>query len=561
MPFVLRTTTDPTLAQIAAIPQIVIVDKTGPAIVLGTAPVSSCLVGEFLAGPYSPIEVGGPQELANLYGGVSPFFSQDASGRQNGGAVSFNGNGMLQLKGKTFGRLVIQRVDTRMVTTDGGTTVGAITLTLTVDPTDQNGGGTATNKDLVIPAGTRIADNASVGLATALVAVADNILIPAGTAVGTNALQVSVPVFSVFQPEAIAAISSATLVHVIDTFVQGGASGTTISTTCTQPTALWPPGTGTTLSLRIESQYPAAITKTLPSDVETVDIAVIWSARRSAVAQAYNVQKALLANANGASGDNAQGRIALASPDPAAGTTPSNASSAKTAAIGYAAAAAIQSDRMILCWPHTQIFSTELGSVNVTISPEGWMASVLSQVANEVNPGVQNQVMANIANLEPCFVANPLTKTDYQNLQAGGVSAIQHDKTAGWWFVNGVTAVDPTANPTRVPIKRRRMADEIQATLAAIAAPYLKQPATTERIDAFVSEVNTYLQSLNPPNDPSRQRINGFFLDQTSGNTEAQLALGIFVLIVEVKTLASMDDIVFQTAIGETVTLPVQEAA
>ena len=155
--------------------------------------------------------------------------------------------------------------------------------------------------------------------------------------------------------------------------------------------------------------------------------------------------------------------------------------------------------------------------------------------------------------MEPAFVANSLTKQDYINLIAGGVCALYHDRAAGWQWMQGVTAANPTLYPTRVPIKRRRMADLIEDTIGQIAAPFLKQPATTERIDSFTSEVRAFLNSLLSADQPSSQRIVAFSLDDQSGNTAANLALGIFVLIVNVQTLASMDDIIIQANIGETV--------
>jgi len=556
MPFVLRTTTEPTLAEIARIPQIVIIDLTGPTIFLGPATTSVLLVGEFLSGSFIPVEVTSPGEIFALYGGVSPYFSQDASGVQNGGGVSFNGNGMLQLKGKKFKRLVIQRVDTEMVTTDGGSTKATVELTLTIAAADQTAG--LLNKDLVIPAGTRLADQA-IATATQLVVVSENVKVASGTTVTANAITVDVKVFSVKQPEAIVAIGIAAIDTVVDSFLQSGSAGTSI-TAVTNAATLWPPGTGTTLAARIASRYLIAIDGTLPTKDPLLDVGVIWAARRSSVAETYAIQKRLLLNAQDSAANTAQGRVALASPDMAAGTSATDASDAKTAAGGYAAAATIQDDRMVLAWPHTQIYTEELGNVNVTISPEGWMASVLSNFAEEWNPGAMNEgLMSGIVALEPCFDTNGLVKGDYANLKAAGISPIQKDRKAGWWFVDGVTAVDPAVKPTRVPIKRRRMADLIQAGIVDLASPYNKKPATTEVVDVFEGELKTFLETLLSPTDPKRQRIVGYSL--TNVSTEEQAALGIFTWEVLVKTLASLDAMVFRTQIGETVTIPVQQAA
>jgi hypothetical protein len=559
MAFFLRTTTEPTLAEIARVPQIVIIDLTGPAVFLGPATTSVLLVGEFLKGPYASREVGDEGEILSLYGTVSPYFSQDAAGVQNGGGVTFNGNGMLQLKGKTFKRLVLKRVDCEAVTTDGGAVKAAVTVTVTVAVADQTA--SLTNKDLVIPAGTRLADQA-IATCTQLVAVSQDVKIPKGSTVSANAVTAAVPVFVVKEPEPIVSIAIAAIDTFIDSFVQSGSAGTSI-TAVNNATALWPPGTGTTLAARIESRYLAAIDATMPTDSPLIDVAGIWSARRSSVAGTYAIQKRLLLNAQQASENNAQGRVALASPDPAAGTAATDASNAKTAAQGYASAASIQDDRMVLAWPHTQVFSEELGSISVTIAPEGWMASIFSNFAEEVNPGANpNGLLDNIVALEPCFApdsGNSLVKNDYANLQAGGVCGLIKDRKVGWWFSNGVTSVDPTLRPTRVPIKRRRMADLIQAGLADIAASYLKEPATDDRVDAFHAEMVTFFEVLMSREDPKRQRIVDYAVKDVS--TADQRALGIFTWEVDVRLLPSMDSIVYRTQIGETVTIPVQQAA
>jgi phage tail sheath protein FI len=127
--------------------------------------------------------------------------------------------------------------------------------------------------------------------------------------------------------------------------------------------------------------------------------------------------------------------------------------------------------------------------------------------------------------------------------------------------MQGVTAANPALFPTRTPIKRRRMADLIEDTLAQIASAYIKLPATTERIDAFVSECDAFLATLKSTDLPAFQRIVDYSLDEKSGNTKDNQALGIFVLKVFVRTLPSLDFPVFIAKIGETVTIPVTTQA
>jgi len=551
MPFLLRVTSLPSTAEIVRIPQIVIVDQTGPTIPLGTSPGLVMLVGEFLKGPPNvPTEVTSGAMQTNIFGGLSALLSQSGAATpvQDGSGVNFEGNGALQLLAKTFKRLGLTRVDNEAVTADaGGTTKSQLTIGLTIATADQTGG--VTNKDILIPAGTRFGDQALVSV-TQLVATSQDLLVPKGTTVTANAISgLKVNCFIVKEPEPVVAIAIAAIDTVIDSALNNVASGTVIATV-NNAAAIWPPGTGTTLALRVASRYPLAITSTLPHDQTSQDTVVVWAARRTTA-----IRAALLANAIAAS-ETGRGRMAVASCDPAATASATDALAGLTAAQGLAAAESLQSDRMILTFPQSQITSTDL-NVTATINADGWMVSILSNFANERNPGANPAPLLNgIAALEQAYVSNPLAKQDYINLIAGGVSPLQRDRTVGWWFVDGVTAANQATQPTRKPVKRRRMADEIQDSLASIAVPYQKEPATTERVDAFIGEIFNYLDPLKGQRNPSAQRIVDYGVDPVSFNTPDQTALGIYTVAVYVRLLPTMDDIVFITQIGETVTVP-----
>jgi hypothetical protein len=207
------------------------------------------------------------------------------------------------------------------------------------------------------------------------------------------------------------------------------------------------------------------------------------------------------------------------------------------------------------------VTSTDLG-LTVTINADGWMASILSNFPNEVNPGasplatVGKDLLSSIVAVENAYVVNPIVVGDYARLLAGGICPLQKDRTVGWWFLNGITAANATLQPTRVPAKRRRMADEIQDSLAGIGAPFQKQPATTEKVDAFTAELDTYFEGLLSSNLPAAQRIVAYGLDTTTYNTGPLEEIGIFTIAVWVQTLSSMDQIIFLTSIGETVQVP-----
>lgn len=562
MAFFLRTTSVPPLNQILAVPQIVVVDLTGPTIILGTQPGAACLVGEFIAGPFGPMETTSDSQYRAIYtanGTIYPYLSQDSTGRQTGGQAgapaAYEGNGGLQLLGKTFQRLIITRVDHEAVTADAGTTKGQLSLTVTVSANDQDGA-SHTNKDLVIPAGYRFGTSATFAGSTGVFATSGNTIIPQGTTLTTNAVTVVANCFPVVVVEAVVATAATTVTHVLDSVIPNADPATTV-TAVNNATALWPSGTGTTLAARIASKYPAAITSTLPNADPLTSITIIWAARRTSA-----IRQALAANANSASG-NGPARVCCVSADPSAGTTAGQAAAATTAAIGLAAADAYPqpADRVIICYPQHQIVVPDFGNIAVTINLDGMMAVTLSNFPEEMNPGASNQYIQAITAPEQAFVLNPLAKQDYANLIAAGVCALYFDRQAGWQFINGVTAANSVLYPTRVPIKRRRMADFIEDTLGDIASPYLKQPSTTDRQEAFVLEIETFLGSLKAVNDPGEQRIVDYFVDDTTGNTVPQLALGIFVVKVYVQLLASMDYIVYYAEIGETVTVPTSVAA
>lgn len=559
MAFFLRVRTFPPLNQIVAIPQIVVIDRTGPTISFGTKQGAACLVGEFTAGSFVPTEVFTQQDVVSQYsadGKVYPYLSQDGSTTpvQNGTGVRYNGNGMLALLSKTFQRLILQRVDHEAVTTDQGTTKATLSVTLTVAASDQDGLGN-TGKDIVIPAGARFG-NAAFGSATAVFAASGNALVPKGTALSANQVTVQVPCFPIRVVEPVVATASSAIATVIDPVLQNVAA-TTLITAVINATNLWPQGVGTTLAARIESLYLLAIAKTLPTNAPMDSIVILWSARR-----AQTIRQALATNAIDSSGICKTGRMVCVSADPAASASSADASAAITAAIGLASSDNYvqPADRVIICFPHSKIFVPDFG-VKVTVNSDGWMATTLANFAEEVNPGAANAYIQAIVELEDAFVANPLLRAAHTALIAGGVAALYHDTDVGWQFMQGVTAASSVAFPTNVPIKRRRMADLVEAGIAQLATPYLKGPATTENVDAFVGASHAFLDSLKSPDLPAAQRIVDYLIDEVSGNTQALNSQGVFVYKFYVQLLPSQDYMVFDMQIGETVTIPNAVAA
>lgn len=563
MAFFLRTLTFPPLSQITAIPQIVVIDQTGPAIVLGTQPGAACMAGEFISGPVGlPTEVDSSGAVASIYtdngaggGGTTyKYLSHDGStpAIQNGTQVGYNGNGMLQLLGKTFQRLVLVRVDHEAVTTDGGTTKGQLTLTITVAANDQTAG--VTNKDIVIPSGARMGSANTFAGSTRCFGVSGtasgNVTIPTGTAVTSNQVTVSVNCFPIAVVEPVVATAASSIAFVLDAVLPNVDPATTI-TTVTNATILWPNGAGTTLATRIASMYPAAISATLPTVPPMSDIQIIWASRR-----ASTIRQAVVANAQ-LSGSIGRGRLGIVAADPATAKTQAAALAATAAAIGLAVSDGYvqPAERGIICFPSSQILVADFGNIAVTINSDGWMATTLANFAEEVNPGAANPYIQGINALEPAFALYPFTKQDYINLIAAGVCALYFDRTTGWQFMQGVTAANKASYPTRTTIARIRMADLVEDTLNQITAPFLKAPATQDRVDSWLGEINVFLGELESSDIPALQRIVGYSIDETTYNTQKNRDQGIYMIGVNVKTLPSLDFPTFVCAIGTTVTI------
>jgi hypothetical protein len=629
MPFTLRLTETPTLSRTTELEQIIIVDKTGPSTPLGVSSGASCLVGEFLKGPFAPTEVFSQGDLQGVFTGDGTRLDRisqngldpTAAGfDQDGSAVTFDGNGHAELLGKQFNRLVLSRVDCDMVVADDPLANKAyLAFNVTVAAADVTAG--RTNKDLLIPEGTRFATDSSLATPpTVIIALSQPLLIPAGTAVRTtNRIFISSvavdtgaaddEIFNVSQDPATGALTLliqgpsdtspgfprlavpgsigptcffvknyTAAIGVIDSVITPGDnaipnSASTITATgistvdiAAVATDVWAPRSAAVataaLTNRILTRYPDAIKRTLPTDAPMIDITHIWSAKNWSAfeatvgavttALAGNIRSKLWENAKDASAQ-ARGRTCGVSNPPSRFPTLAGASEAKTAVkVLQAEFTGVDADRVFVNFPYSKQFITALNR-NVLVSPGGWKASLVSNLPEEFQTSVQNNLIQSIQGLEDAFVVSPLERSDYVDFKAKGVSALIKDRVVGWWFQSGITAVSATLFPTRVSDNRRRMADFIQDTIAGIAAKYSKFPGTTERVDALVGEIDAFLSSLKSVENPATQRIEDYSIDAKSLNTPALTGQGIRTFAIKVRMLGDLNYLVFETSIGPTV--------
>ena len=295
---------------------------------------------------------------------------------------------------------------------------------------------------------------------------------------------------------------------------------------------------------------------------------VVKRTNKIVCARASNaIRNALRSNADDASANGCYGRMAILRP-PLGTTTRAQALSLNS----QPGVGAYRDQRVIYAFPGVQCYVPQIAALGAVAGGFGftdtglvdtgfdtWVASVTSQLPPEENPGQATTFLQGILAVE---AGNPdvqaLTIGDYENFRAGGIAAPRVDE--GVSFVqSGITSVDPLVYPNLKNIARRQMADYIQDTLSLRLMSYDKKLATLLRRALIVSEITAFMDSLVSAKNPSLQRIDSYSIDAKSGNTPDTLAAGVFRIILKVRTLSSLDVIVLDTQIGESVI--VSEAA
>ena len=187
----------------------------------------------------------------------------------------------------------------------------------------------------------------------------------------------------------------------------------------------------------------------------------------------------------------------------------------------------------------------------ITVRGDAPLATIDCQLPPEENPGQATGLIENFFAVEPVVEAGStvaLGIDSYIAFKANGICAPRRDPTSGSIYQSGITT---DLTPGKTTQARRKMADFIQDSLARALVPFSKRLATPARRDSIRSVIEQFLAELQSINAPETARIDSFLVDETSGQTPELTARGIFVYIVKVRTLSSLDAIVLQTEIGE----------
>jgi hypothetical protein len=310
---------------------------------------------------------------------------------------------------------------------------------------------------------------------------------------------------------------------------------------------------------QIDAAYVTAIAATANVNNQAAQaINMIWSARQS-----NTVRTALLNNAITATTNGCQGRMALV-------RTPLNTQESVVLGSAAPGVQAYRNQRLVYCYPQANVTISQIAALGtaggegftssgaVDVGADGVLASVMSQLNPEENPGQTTTFTSQVNGLESGANVQNFGISDYTLFKANGVCALRIDQGVAI-FQSGITSVNPLINPSFVTIKRRRMADYIQDSIAIAMQQFGKQLATLKRRKAILSEINSFLNGLagggpnaqnGLPNNPDAQRILAYAVVE---GDESQLPEGLYRIVIAVQLLASLDSIVLQTTIGETV--------
>lgn len=319
----------------------------------------------------------------------------------------------------------------------------------------------------------------------------------------------------------------------------------------------------------IPSLYQDAINSLLIDQSPSRDVNILTTARTS-----RTIVKAVRAHVDYASSIGV-GRIAPVSPGVGNGTltgTQSLTVAAGSGTDGTAGSAnfgvgsvdaAGRDERIMYSWPGVQFLVQEAVGIPIktaigTKTTDGmldcrgdmWLASVMSVLAPERNPGQSGSPVSDILSAISGFQrgAPALGMNEYILMKQNGICGLRNDRTSGFIFQSGITTSLVSGQKN---INRRRMADYIQDSIAAATVDLVKQPLTKALKTSIVSEIDAFLGGLLSPENPAAQRIDSYIIDQVSGNTQATAAASIFVVIYKVRTTPTANEIVFQSEIGE----------
>lgn len=414
----------------------------------------------------------------------------------------------------------------------GGTisiAVGAMATALSLTPTATTVSA-GVHDGGFIPAGSRVSDGVSTWVTM------QTLTIPEGTSTAAEPGPFLVKVRPLLDDGTATGATAATVTTVTD-------QATFALLSVTNPLAL----TAAKNEVQMDNAYLSAFDATLDPTKVTREANFSVSARRSTEVVRRGRSNAIDASAEGMFGR----KFITGAP---IGYTQSQAT---------ADVALWRNDRLFYTWPAVKVRFPEIaergtaGGIGftadgvLTVRADNPLAVLDARLNPEENPGQLTEGLVDyVLGIEDQTVA--LRMSNYIALKAAGICAPRMvDSPNGGQIMIFQSGITSSLTPGLKTQARRKMADFIQDSLARRILPYVKKLGTLARRDAIRGIIEEFLGSLEARDTPDNQRISSYLVNERDGQTETLTALGVFVYIVKVRTLSSMDDIVLQTEIGE----------
>lgn len=414
---------------------------------------------------------------------------------------------------------------------------GALLTAFGFDTTTIADAANATN--VTIPAGTRVQDSTST--ATVWVTLSD-------TATGTGGGPITIKVRPFIDDDTAVSSSIGNVTVILDDLPDGF--------TCSNSSAI------TRLSAsQLDSRYESAIQATLVDTQSANEVNYMISARTSPAIRAKLLSNALTATAAGFAARKVITR-------PRLGVTRDQA---------YADVALVRNERVQMVFPGFQTFIPEIRDVGsaggvgftddgvIDVGADSFLAAARSILLPEQNAGERlsdtNFGAIQVVGLETAYDPNTEGATklfveDYIQFKAQGLVGTKIDRTAGAFFVDDVTSVDPDDQPGRIAANRRAYADFINDSLFGIALRYAKKIIRPELIRNYEGQIRAFLAELESKSQPARSRHDS----STVQNTTSASVPNLLRHVVRVKMYPTADAIAIETTVGPTV-ITAQEIA
>lgn len=305
----------------------------------------------------------------------------------------------------------------------------------------------------------------------------------------------------------------------------------------------------------LDSLYATAINSLLGEDEPQADVDIAFASRSTQPIEAAGKAMTLSSYSHG------HGRVWVEAPGLAT-VDPIVASGDAYPGAGFQ-----RDESVIHTWPGVNYFQRKAVNVavkgadgnthtdgNVDVSGKGNLASVLSVILPERNPGEATDAtqlgVARVQGYQRGLTVT-LTMEVYKLLKRRGVCGLKWTKVNGAFRAVYQSGVTTSLTAGEEGIGRRRLAFYIQDSIAQALDPLAKQPISPDlREKALMLQFN-FLNGLLSPSNPKLARIDGF--EVTVGDDPTMEEQDILVTGHKVRKFGDANAIVVTSEIGENV--------